>query len=99
MRHHPGDFKSIGCEVGKLRSAMSPDQLADRHKPARGINAAKVGVSVYHQSGSPKRESLRTAEIRAHSAHPAEHPCKVLLRFETAAHCDAQDTRLVRPQH
>lgn len=60
MRHHPGDFKSIGCEVGKLRSAMSPDQLADRHKPARGSNAAK---SVYHQSGSPKRESLRTAEI------------------------------------
>jgi hypothetical protein len=36
---------------------------------------------------------------RAYSAHPAENPCKVLLRFETAAHRDVQHTRLGRPQH
>ena len=60
MRHHPGDFKSIGCEVGRLRSAMSPDQLADRHSL---LEESMPQRSVYHQSGSPKRASLRTAEI------------------------------------
>jgi hypothetical protein len=38
---------AIGYEVGmKLGSSMSCEHLADRHKPARGSGAAKVGVSV-----------------------------------------------------
>jgi RNase P subunit RPR2 len=64
MRHHPGDFKSIGCEVGKLGSAMSRDQLAklaDRHKPARGSNAAKVGGS------SERLSKTRVAPYRRNS--------------------------------
>jgi hypothetical protein len=35
---------AIGYEVGmKLGSSMSCEHLADRHKPARGSGAAKVG--------------------------------------------------------
>jgi hypothetical protein len=29
---------------------------------------------------------------RAGSAHPAEHPCKVLLRFEAAGHRDIKES-------
>ena len=36
---------------------------------------------------------------RAGSAHPAEHPRKMLLSFETASHCDIQYPRLGRAQH
>src|SRR5258708_5768229 len=36
---------------------------------------------------------------RADSAHPSEHACKVLLRFEAAGHRDVQDARLGRAQH
>src|SRR5580692_1197744 len=36
---------------------------------------------------------------RARSAHSAEHPCKVLLRFEAAGHRNVQDTRLGGAQH
>jgi len=36
---------------------------------------------------------------RACTANPAEHPRKVLLRFETAGHGDIQDTCLRRAQH
>ena len=36
---------------------------------------------------------------RAGTANPAEHPRKVLLRFEATGHGDIQDTRLRRAQH
>jgi hypothetical protein len=36
---------------------------------------------------------------RANSAHTAEYPCKVLLRFEAADGRDVQDTPLGRAQH
>src|SRR5215469_11290877 len=51
-------------------------------------------------SGCPLAFSSGLVSIlrRACTANPAEHPRKVLLRFETACHGDIQDTRLRRAQ-
>jgi len=44
-------------------------------------------------------QSFLAIFCRADSADPAEHPWKVLLRFEAGGHRNVQDTRLGRAQH
>src|SRR6267142_5516577 len=81
---------------------MSCEHLMDRHKPARGRSGSKSGRTVRAGLQSARHsmpQKFLAIFCRADSAHPAEHPCKVLLRFEAAAHRDVQDTRLGRAQH
>src|ERR1700738_3719294 len=79
----------------KLGSSMSCARLTDRHNlPAEECRESSLQSANY----SMPQEFLAIFR-RADSAHPAEHPCEVLLRFEAAGHRDVQDTRLGRAQH
>src|SRR5258708_17416673 len=91
------------CEVWmKLRSTMSCAHLADRHNLAAEAIGARAGVP-WKQASKAASHSMPQKFLpifrRADSAHPAEHPCKVLLRFEPAGHRDVQNTRLGGAQH
>src|SRR6267154_6737410 len=81
---------------------MSCEHLMDRHKPARGRSGSKSGCTVRAGLQSARHsmpQKFLAIFCRADSAHPAEYPRKVLLRFEAARNCDVQDTRLGRGQH
>ena len=89
---------AIGCEVWmKLGSTMSCAHLADRHNLAAEGIGARAGVP-WEQGSKAASHSMPLKFLpifrRADSAHPAEHPCKVLLRVEPAGHRDVQDSRL-----
>jgi hypothetical protein len=81
---------------------MSCAHLADRHNLAAEAIGARAGVP-WEQGSKAASHSMPQKFLpifrRADSAHPAEHPSKVLLRFEPAGHRDVQDTRLGRAQH
>src|ERR1700730_5902030 len=65
MRHiHPGEFKSIGCEVGMKLGSASCEHLADRHKPARGSGAAKGRRIVRAALQNVSRSVALTPHIR-----------------------------------
>ena len=86
-------------EVGIIYELRTSDGSS---QPVRGSSGSKSGriVRAGLQSASySMAQKFLAIFCGAYSAHLAEHPCKVLLRFEAARNCDVQDTRLGRGQH
>jgi hypothetical protein len=71
-------------------------------QPVWGSNGSKGGRTVtagLQNASRSMAQKFLAVFCGAYSAHPAKHPCKVLLRFEAAGHRNVQDTRLGGGQH
>ena len=93
------DWVRVRDEAGisyELRTPIGSLQTCSRKRCPKGRRS--MGADLQNASRSVVQKFLAIF-CRADSAHPAEHPGKVLLRFEAAAHRDIQNTRLGRAQH
>ena len=85
-----------GDQLGVASTGRIVTNLVEEVVPQR---SAYYKEAALQDASRPLAQEFLAIFCRADSTHPAEHPCKVLLRFEAAAHRDVQDTRLGCTQH
>jgi len=86
-------------EVGviyELRASGESSQIARGTGGRKGRRILKAGLQNASRSAVKKFQAIF---CRTDSAYAAEHAGKVLLRFETAGHCDVQNAPLGSAQH